>query len=51
MRTNDTTVKTKNNRLGRGLDALLGPSKSEAQVLLLDIEKIYPKQRTASESF
>lgn len=43
MKTN-SNLTDKNNRLGRGLDALLGPSKQEDQVLLLDIEKIYPNK-------
>lgn len=38
-------IKAKNNRLGQGLDALLGSSKGDDQVLLLDIEKLQPNKR------
>lgn len=34
----------KNNRLGRGLDTLLGDSPKRLQVLDIDIEKIYPNK-------
>lgn len=46
-----TTLAGKNNRLGRGLDALLGPSKQEDKVLLLDIEKIYPNKEQPRKAF
>jgi len=39
-----SSIPDKNNRLGRGLDALLGPSQKKDEVFLLDVEKIYPKK-------
>lgn len=50
MRTN-ITVTGKNNRLGRGLDALLGPSKQGDQILLLDVEKVYPNKEQPRKVF
>ena len=41
----------KNNRLGRGLDFLLGPVSAENQTLLLDIEKVYPNKEQPRKSF
>ncbi len=42
----------KNDRLGRGLDSLLGPSsKTSLQVLLLGIEKIFPNQSQPRKKF
>ncbi len=38
------TTEKKSSRLGRGLEALLGPSNKGSQILLLDIEKIYPNK-------
>ena len=43
--------KKKDNRLGRGLDFLLGPSDSSSQTLLLDIEKIYPNREQPRKDF
>ena len=45
------SIVDKNNRLGRGLDVLLGPSKQGDQVLLLDIEKIYPNKEQPRTAF
>ena len=39
------------NRLGRGLDFLLGPSDSKNQILLLDLEKIYPNKQQPRKDF
>ena len=44
MKTSHSSIANKNNRLGRGLSALLGSSQDSYQVLSLDIEKIYPKK-------
>ncbi len=42
----------KNNRLGRGLDSLLGPvSRTEIRVLSLDIEKIIPNKKQPRKHF
>ena len=43
--------KTKGKRLGRGLDALLGPSSSKNEVLLLDIEKVFPNKEQPRKHF
>ena len=43
--------KKKDNRLGRGLDFLLGPSDSSSQTLLLDIEKVYPNKEQPRKDF
>lgn len=39
------------NRLGRGLDVLLGPENSKDQILLLDIEKIVPNKAQPRKDF
>ena len=44
MKPNNSSIVDKNNRLGRGLSALLGSPQDSDQVLLLDIEKIYPNK-------
>ena len=42
----------KNNRLGRGLDSLLGPSpRTEIRVLSLDIEKVFPNKSQPRKHF
>lgn len=51
MKTTRFSVKDKNNRLGRGLDALLGPSPKTDQILLIDIEKIQPNKKQARKVF
>jgi len=38
-------------RLGRGLDVLLGPAPSKNEVLLLDIEKIFPNRNQPRQCF
>lgn len=38
-------------RLGRGLDVLLGPALSKNEVLLLDIEKIFPNRNQPRQRF
>lgn len=43
--------KEKNNRLGRGLDSLLGSSSLENQVLFLDIEKVSSNPEQPRKSF
>lgn len=45
------TFLNKNNRLGMGLDSLLGPSKKGLQVLSLDIEKISPNKKQPRTQF
>ena len=44
MTANKRFLSNKKNRLGRGLDVLLGPPKGGTHVLLLDIEKVYPNR-------
>ena len=44
-------ITNKNNRLGRGLDILLGPSVLSERVLLLDLEKIQPDKAQARKTF
>ena len=46
-----TTIEDKKNRLGRGLDTLLGSSKDITQVLLVNIEKIYPNKEQPRKNF
>ena len=43
--------KKNNNRLGRGLDFLLGPADSKNQILLLDIEKVHPNKEQPRKDF
>ena len=45
------TYNSKNRRLGRGLDALLGPSSGKNEVLLLDIEKVFPDKNQPRKHF
>ncbi|MGI9548356.1 MAG: ParB/RepB/Spo0J family partition protein [Bdellovibrionales bacterium] len=48
----ETQSVNKKNRLGRGLDSLLGPSlSSEQQVLSLDIEKVFPNKKQPRKDF
>ena len=42
---------SKARRLGRGLDVLLGPAPSKSEVLLLDIEKVYPNKNQPRKRF
>ena len=51
MKPTNSSVIDKNSRLGRGLDVLLGPSKDEGQVLLLDVEKLYPDKNQPRKLF
>ena len=51
MKTGNSSLSRKNDRLGRGLDVLLGPSQKSIQVLLLDIEKIYPNKEQPRKAF
>ena len=51
MKSNSNSIVDKNNRLGRGLDVLLGPSIQGDQILLLDIEKIYPNKQQPRTAF
>ncbi|MBC6415044.1 MAG: ParB/RepB/Spo0J family partition protein [Bdellovibrionales bacterium] len=43
--------KSKGSRLGKGLDALLGPMDSKNQILLLDIEKVFPNKNQPRKKF
>lgn len=45
------TIRKKQDRLGRGLDVLLGPSTEKDQVLLLDIERVYPDKGQPRKNF
>lgn len=40
-----------NNRLGRGLDSLLGPTHSENKVLFLNVEKVFPNKNQPRKQF
>ena len=51
MKSASHSITDKNNRLGRGLDALLGPSRKKDEVLLLDIEKISPNKNQPRTAF
>ena len=44
-------INSKGNRLGRGLDVLLGPADSSSQILLLDVEKIAPNKNQPRKNF
>jgi len=44
-------TKLKGKRLGRGLDLLLGPVDSKNDLLLLDIEKLFPDKNQPRKSF
>ena len=46
-----SSSQAKRNRLGRGLDVLLGPSPSKSEVLLLDIEKAFPNKNQPRKNF
>lgn len=49
---NKETIHKKRDRLGRGLEILLGPSGEERdQILLLDIERIYPNKSQPRKVF
>ena len=48
---NKALVEKRTNRLGRGLDVLLGPPREKDQILLLDIEKISPNKEQPRKVF
>ena len=48
---NEEIIGKKNNRLGRGLDVLLGPSVEKDQILSIDIEKVYPNKDQPRKAF
>ncbi len=47
----NNSLSNKSNRLGRGLDVLLGPSKELTEVISLDIEKIQPNKDQPRQTF
>ena len=51
METLNSVNKKDKDRLGRGLDFLLGPVDSKNQILFLDIEKIHPNKEQPRKSF
>ena len=51
MTANKNFLSNKKNRLGRGLDVLLGSPKEGHQVLSLDIEKVYPNRAQPRKDF
>ena len=46
-----SSLNIKKDRLGRGLDFLLGPLDSKNQILSLDIEKVYPNKSQPRKDF